>query len=431
MNRIILSVITIVCSASLSAQPLGLAECRKMAIDHNESLRTADNAVRQAELDRQIAFAGYLPKVDGSLAALYMKDIDVMGMKLLTHGTYMAGLTLTQPLYAGGQITAGNRLARIGKEVAEQQRRQAQMQVIADVDKAYYTLIAVGSKVQMLEAYARQMQGLYDQVEASVNADLATRDDLLRISAKQREIDYQLQKARNGEELCHLALANAIGADLQSRITPTDTIIVIEPPADISDDISCRPEVHLLETQVEAKQQMVKMARANYLPVAGLSLGYTHYGNLKVEGASMGSDGNYYPFTQSYHDNIPMAVVSVSVPLFHWGAEFKKVKKAKLDVENARQALEQNKRGMRIEVRQAVQNLTDGYRMVETARIGQQQAEENLRVMRQKFDNQMATMTDLLDAQSQWQQARSNMIEAQTQYKIYQTDYLMVTGRLE
>ena len=57
--------------------------------------------------------------------------------------------------------------------------------------------------------------------------------------------------------------------------------------------------------------------------------------------------------------------------------------------------------------------------------------DENLRMMRQKYDNQLCTMTDLLDAQSQWQQARSNLIEAQTQQKIYETEYLRVTGTLE
>ena len=81
-------------------------------------------------------------------------------------------------------------------------------------------------------------------------------------------------------------------------------------------------------------------------------------------------------------------------------------------------------------MRQAVLNLTDGQRMLETAQLGQQQADENLRVMRQKYDNQYCTMTDLLDAQSQWHQARSNLIEAQTQQKINETEYLRVTGQL-
>ena len=123
-------------------------------------------------------------------------------------------------------------------------------------------------------------------------------------------------------------------------------------------------------------------------------------------------------------------MLSVNVPLFHWGSNWRKVKKARLELENARLDLQRNTRLMTIEARQAVQNLTDGYRMVHTAVQGREQADENLRVMRQQYDNGMAVLTDLLDAQAQWQQARSNLIEAQTQYKLYETEYLRVTGRL-
>ena len=114
-----------------------------------------------------------------------------------------------------------------------------------------------------------------------------------------------------------------------------------------------------------------------------------------------------------------------------WKAELKKVKKAKLNLNDSQLQLQQLERSMRVEVRRAVQNVTNAQLMVETATIGTQQGDENLRVMQQKFDNQMCTMTDLLDAQSQWQQARSNLIEAQTQLKIYETEYLRVTGLLE
>jgi len=93
--------------------------------------------------------------------------------------------------------------------------------------------------------------------------------------------------------------------------------------------------------------------------------------------------------------------------------------------------LQKNTRLLGIEARQAVQNLTSGYQMIETSRLGREQADKNLANMQLKYDNEMCTLTDLLDAQSQWQQARSNEIEALTQYKIYQTEYLRVTGRLE
>ena len=75
-------------------------------------------------------------------------------------------------------------------------------------------------------------------------------------------------------------------------------------------------------------------------------------------------------------------------------------------------------------------NLEDGYRMVQSATVGLHQAEESLRSMQNRYDAHLNPLTDLLDAQSQWQQSQSNLIEAQTQYKIYETEYLHAVGRL-
>ena len=434
MKKIITTLALSVAAVSqLAAQPLSLTlqDCRKLALEHNEQIKTANNAVEKAKLDRQIAFAQYLPKVDGSLTGIHMKDQDIIGMSLQTRGTYMAGINVTLPLYAGGQLTAANRLAQIGQTVSEEQQRKARMQVIADVDNSYYTLIAVRSKVQMLQAYAQQMQELYNRVQLSVRVQMATENDLLRIASKQSEISYQLQKATNGEQLCQLALANQIGTDFEQAITPADTVLAPTSMPQLDEDFSSRPDLHLLQQQVKANELQVKRARANYLPTVALVGTYSHYDNLKLKGALKNLDGTPINVNHTFSGGRPYALLSVNVPIFHWGAELKKVKKAKLDLNDSQLQLEQYERGMRIEVRQAVLNLTDGQRMVETATIGQQQADENLRVMRQKFDNQLCTMTDLLDAQSQWQQARSNLIEAKTQLKIYETEYLRVTGRLD
>lgn len=440
MKKYLIIVSILAWSASIFAQGeqvfLSLADCRRMALEQNEKIKTANNAVNKAKLDRQIAFAQYLPKVDGSFTLVHMKNIDLLdqdflGLSLQTRGTYLAGITLTQPLYVGGQITSANRLAKIGQTVSEEQLRKTRMQVIADVDNTYYTLIAVHSKVQMLEAYARQMQELYDQVKLATDVQMATENDLLRIATKQNEVSYQLQKARNGEQLCGLALANVLGTNLEQTIIPTDTILSVETVSQLSEDFSARPDLLLLQEQVKASEVLVKKSRSNYLPTVALVGRYSHYDNLKLKGDLTLPNINSLGINHTISGGNPVALLSVSLPIFHWGAELKKVKKAKIDLSDAQLQLQQNERGMRVEVRKAVQNITDSQRMVETATVGRRQADENLRVMRQKYDNQMCTMTDLLDAQSQWQQARSNLIEAQTQHKIYETEYLRVTGRLE
>lgn len=93
--------IVILCCVALFSVPgvwaqqplrLSLDECRKMALSHSEELQQADNALRQAELDRQIAKTAFLPKFDASAVGAYMlPDMDMLGMEMRMRGTYMAG----------------------------------------------------------------------------------------------------------------------------------------------------------------------------------------------------------------------------------------------------------------------------------------------------------------------------------------------------
>lgn len=420
--------------ASVSAQqPLRLTQagCRQMALAHSEELQQADNAVRQAELDRKIAATAYLPKVEGSATGAYMlPDMDMMGMELRMRGTYMAGLSLTQPIYTGGKITTGHRLARIGEEAASEKFRMTRMDVLVGADNAYWTYIAVGRKVRMLENYCAQMDTLYRQTETALAAGMATENDLLRIEAKRTELHYQLQKAQNGAELCQMSLCRMIGADFDTQIEAVDTTFSVSEPGRLASEIDARPELLLLEKQVAAEREQIRMARADMLPTVGLGVNYMYYGNVKLNGMA-DAGGTMVPYTQEFRDGMGIAMLSVKIPIFHWGESRKKVRKAQYELRNAELDLQKNTKLLNIEVQQAIRNVQDGYRMVLTAEKGLQQAEENLRVMRNRYTVSMAPLTDLLDAQSQWQQAESNLIEAQAQYRIYETEYLRSTGKLQ
>lgn len=435
MKHLFISCCAILLSiASISAQqPLRLtqAACREMALAHSEELQQANNAVRQAELDRKIAVTAFLPKIEGSATGAYMlPDMDMMGMELRMRGTYMAGLSLTQPIYTGGKITTGNRLARIGEEAAAEKFRMTRMDVLVEADNAYWTYIAVGRKVRMLESYCAQMDTLYRQTGTALTAGMATENDLLRIEAKRTELHYQLQKAQNGAELCQMSLCRMIGADFDTQIEAVDTTFSVSEPGRLASEIDARPELLLLEKQVIAEQEQIRMARADMLPTVGLGVNYMYYGNVKLNGIA-DAGGTMVPYTQEFRDGMGIAMLSVKIPIFHWGESRKKVRKAQYELRNAELDLQKNTKLLNIEVQQTIRNVQDGYRMVLTAEKGVQQAEENLRVMRNRYTASMAPLTDLLDAQSQWQQAESNLIEAQAQYRIYETEYLRSTGKLQ
>ena len=411
---------------------LSMEQCRDMALTASEELKQADNRLRQAELDDKIAATARLPKIEGSATGAYvLPDIEMTGMELAMRGTYMAGLTLTQPIYTGGKISAGRQMARLGRQIADQQLRMTRMDVLVDADNAYWSYIAVRRKVRMLESYSTQMDTIYKQTSSAVAAGMAIENDLLRIEAKRTEIEYQLQRAHNGADLCRMALCNVIGAPLDTAIEPTDTTFNIESPTAMSLDIARRPEVGLLEKQIDVNMQRIRDARSEMLPTVGLSAGYSYYGNIKLKGFADMGNGTTVPYTQEFRDGIGIAMLAVKIPIFHWGESRKKLHKARYELDNSQLELQRNMRLMSIEAQQAVQNVEDGYRMIHTAESGLRQAEENLRVMRNRYAAAMSPLTDLLDAQSQWQQAQSNLIEAQTQYMIYRTDYLRATGQLE
>lgn len=428
---LILTALLNVTQAAGQTISLGREECRNMALSHNENLKKAKNGLSQAELDCKIARTAYLPKFDASASAMYMlPDIDMMGAKMQTHGAYLAGIQLVQPIYAGGKITAGRKLSDLGRRAAQDQLEISRMDVINEADNAYWTYIAVRDKVRLMQTYIDMMDTLYSQTETAVDAGMAMGNDLLRITAKRSEIHYQKKKAENGAELCRQALCDIIGIDFDTEILPIDTLPECLPPADLSYDLTVRPEYRLLQLNVDVARQQVNMVKGDFLPTVGLSIGYSYYGNIKMKVMADLGDGNYIPYTQEYRDGIASGILSVSIPLFHWGEGIKKVRKARLSVNNAVLDLNRNSDLLDLEVRQAATNLNDGWNMISSAKQALDLADENLRVMRNRFDESMAPLTDLMDAQTQWQQARSNMIEAATQYQIYLTSWLRATARL-
>lgn len=118
------------------------------------------------------------------------------------------------------------------------------------------------------------MDTILNQTEVAVQVGMTTENDLLKVSAKKSEINYQMKKAENGAELCRLALCNAIGEDFSTIIIPTDTAPGCSYDSSYSTDISSRPELALLKHKVEASRQQVKLTLGDFLPTVGLSLRY-------------------------------------------------------------------------------------------------------------------------------------------------------------
>lgn len=422
-----------VAQSSGAALTLNVEKCREMALAGSEDIKKGTNSLTQSGLDRKIAISAFLPAVEATGTGLYMApDMEMSGMEMIMRGTYMAGVMLTQPIYAGGKILTGKKMAEAGESAAEEQLRAAKASVIYDADNAYWTYVAVLQKQEMMNVLAAQLDTLFSQIGVASSAGMATDADLLTVKAKRSEVEYQVRKVANGVALCKMALCRVVGVPFDTEIAVEDVAVPEEFTRMETGNVSVadRPEMKLLETGLEVSRLKVRMTRGDYLPTLALVGGYCAFGNMKMKTMVDAGGGNYVPYTQKIGQDMGVAMVSLNIPIFKWGQGYNKVRRAKLDVDNAALDLQKNSRLLELQANQAAFNLSDSYNLIEAAKDGKAQADENLRVTENRYHASMCPLSDYLDAQFQWQQARSNLIEAFTQSRIAETDYLMATGAL-
>ncbi len=434
MKRLYVIILALSGCLAASAMDLTLQQCREMALATDENLKIAENELHGAALDKAVARTAYLPKIDGNATALYRAPDSKIGdmMTMQIRGAYMAGINLTQPIYTGGKIWASNRMTDVAQEISREQLRATRMDILADAEKSYWTYVAVLSKIDMTEAYLAMIDSIYKVTECSVETGMAEKNALLRVNTRRSEIQYRLQQAKAGADICRMSICRIIGVPDTTSVNPVgysfgDDAAV---PAE-SLSVGNRPETLILDKNIDIKRRQVDMARADFLPTVGLQLGWSAFGNLKMKGYAQDETGNYVPFSSTSDSNGFMGILSVQIPIFHWGEGVKKVKRAKLDVENARLAKERNVRLMQLEANQYYSNLQTGLQMIDAAKIAIDEADDNLSVMKDRYEVGLNTLTDMLEAQAQWQTSYSNLIEARTQYRINYVDYLRAIGALE
>lgn len=415
------------------------AACQQKALECNYDLRRQKNLQQAAEYQRKEVLAEFFPSAKAAGGVLYTPQFDVLSTSIMQmpldlqmqmKGTYMANIQVTQPLFAGGQIVNGYKLTQVGEKAQTEQVRMVEGQAIAEVCNAYWTYVAVRSKLRMMEEYRIQMDSLLSTVSGSVELGMATDADLLKVQTAKYNVEYLYQQVQSGMELCRMALSNMLDIPYdKTYLLPADTDIqLIENKAE-SSSIADRPEIQLLQYQVDAKALMRKTTIGKYLPTLGVSAGYMWLGNIFMAG-NVSTSFAPIAIDQNIRLDMPMVMGVLSVPITDWGKGAYAIKRAKIDEQNARLEQEKNTRLMTLEMQQARMNLINGWELVCASDVALQSATAALRVMRDRYELGMCTLTDLLSSQSDWQKAESDYIEARTQYKINETEYFRTTGKL-
>ena len=197
-------------------------------------------------------------------------------LNISLRGAYMAGIKLEQPLFTGGKISAGNKMADIGVDMTGENIQMKKMNAISEVDNAYWLYVSVQSKVKLAQSSVNMLEELLKRVQNSNEAGLATRNEVLKVQVEYDKATLNLQKANSGLQLTRMSLCRITGLDFDTQIL-TDTTIVLNENLLTqlgSEDVTNRPEYKLLEKSIALEDQRIKTVRADYLPMIGINAGY-------------------------------------------------------------------------------------------------------------------------------------------------------------
>ena len=399
-------------------QSYSLEQCWQMALTQNAQMRISANKTMIAKQEKREAATNFLPSI--SLAGGAMKADDgllqiPMGgqtMKLLDEGLY-GGAMASLPIFAGGQIYNGHKLATLGLEVSELQLRQTTNEVKLTVEQYYWNIVVLNEKLQTLQQVEILLDKIRSDVKVAVDAGVKNRNDLLQVELRHNEIKSAVINVENNIKVCKMLLAQYIGVDWENfDVQATVTADLLSPEylfVNHAEHLDTTVEYQLLSKAVEASKLEMRLNKGQFLPTLALSGGYL-YNDF------MGPSQNSF-----------VGMVNVSIPI-SWKASHS-VRKYKYRYQNAVIEFDDGSEQLIIRMQKAQIDLSNAYQLALIARNSIEQSEENLRLNEQYYKAGTSSMSDLLEAQQLFQQSRDKYAEAYSKYEISKTEYLQATGR--
>lgn len=417
-----------------------LEQCVEAARKGNTAAKDAQNDILMAKEQQKLARSKYFPALSASAfhfrssdylakyRVLEQEDVDELNQELsgdftvedftigiVKKGT-SAGLTLIEPIYTGGRIANYNRLADLQVEGRQLQRDVTDDQIVMQTEFLYYKILELHETNKTLDAVEKELDNIHQDAVNAWENGIVNKNDVLSVELALDQLSALRIKANNGRNLLRRALAKFIGMpneDIDVDTTLNKELIAPEQLAVSAETaLESRSETRLLDMLVEKSVLERKISLANMLPIL-----------------TMGGTASYSKFTTNNWNPRVMGFVGVQMPLSTFWSERHDYKRKKIEEQKAYDFRQDKRELITLQIQDAYDNLVSTYKQAQVAQKSIARAEENMRINREHYSEGLTTMSVLLDAQRQQQQAMSQHNSAVSEYLQAKTRYLILTGR--
>lgn len=367
-----------------------------------------------------MAMKNQIPLMAEQLNGLGTSMVDALHFDM--QNVTLGAVTLTQPIYMGGKITAYNRATALAADLARSQEETTRRDVVVSTDKAYWQVISLVNKQQLAAHYLGLLQKLQSDIEKMVEEGVATKSDLLSVRVKVNEAEMSLAKVEDGLNLSRMLLCQICGLPLDTAVRLADEGLEdirphrYEGATSVESAYTQRPELRSLDLGVQIYREKMKIARSAYFPQVAL------VGNFLVTNPSL-----YNGFEKKFGWNWNVGV-TLSVPIWNWRETTYKTRAARAEYREYQEKLTDVREKIEMQVTQAVARVRESDKRLTMAERNLERAEENLRYANLGFQEGVITVSKVLEAQTAWMSARSERLDAKIDVQLSDVNLRRVLG---
>jgi outer membrane protein TolC len=421
--------------------PLALDGAVDLALRHSLKVKASGAEARTMESMRREALAPFWPQLS---ANGYFADQRMAPNVYASAGTTMArnyqvfnadqtkdaNVTAMYPIFSGGRDYYGYRAAARRAEAGRQMLRATEVDVSMQARLDYLNVLRERENLRVTTDLLRDIEERLRVTRETFEAGRVPRFYVLRDETELANVQQMQAMAQSRVEQSLVALKTTLGLDLASVVELTDRLEYRPAAVSIEEGIreasERQPEIRAAGKQREAAEAEVRAAYGNYFPQVSLSYMYdwgwmrNRAWESQAEGTRMRGDSS---------EGYSVGVV-VTLPVFDGFMRENALKTAKSKLDRALQAEGLARQQIAKDVNQAALMLTAAEKSVEASQKGLEQAEEEARVIRERFESGRGIQLEVLDAQVALTRARFNAVNALAEYQGAQAMWLRAIGRV-
>ena len=413
MKRLVLAVVALVVFVDAKAQ-LSLEEYRTSVMEYSWLLKMRNSQSEEARENVGRAKTGFLPSLSAN-GSFGLQFRDVKGVR---RWDFSLQPQIIQTLYAGGAVRAAVKTAEMDYDIALCNEAFAMLDVGYAAEHTYWTLSAMEQYLASVRRYVDIIRSLKQLVDARFAEGYIAKGDVLQIDSRLSEALYELSVAEQNYSVAKNNFNILRGVDLATEVQLSQSIsdsIPLPVRVEFDNVVASRPDFAAADLACGRAEVAVRAARAPYNPQLSVGVG-----------------GRWAPYTPNKTGQTEVngsLFAQVSVPIFHWGERHRVVAAARERQRQSTLALQQLYDDILREEMNGWVNLVDSSAQVEASMRSMVIAGENLEISTYAYNEGVASVLDVLQAQISWLQLYTNTITAQYNYAVAVSDYQRITAR--